>query len=178
MDAEEFDRRVAALEARSQVLHDVAEIENLHRRYFRTIAAHEFAEAGRYFTDDAEVDLHAAGPQVGRAAYEELFGRLAALVTTPDGYVLSSPVVSVHGDEATGTWTWHRFQCEFEVMGGSVRAWGPWWEGRHYAEYRRSPAGWRIRRLRIRAVAPDPDPPDRAESLPAAPNGSRRYDGK
>jgi hypothetical protein len=85
---------------------------------------------------------------------------MAAAGNPHDGYVLSSPVIDVEGDTATGTWTWHRHLCEFPVMGGMVRVFGPWWEGRYRCSYRRDNGGWKFSAMHFRLVAPDREAAD------------------
>jgi hypothetical protein len=78
---------------------------------------------------------------------------MAAQPLTGAGYVLSSPVVEVTGDHASGEWTWHRFA-----------AGGTWEEGRYRCAYRRTEDGWRFARLHFRVVLPhhDDSPADEA----------------
>jgi hypothetical protein len=60
--------------------------------------------------------------------------------------VLSSPIIDVTGDAASGEWTWHRFAAS-----------GTWEEGRYRCTYRRTEDGWRFSWLHFRVVLPDPD---------------------
>jgi hypothetical protein len=94
------------------------------------------------------------GETIGRPAIQQHFDGMAAQPLTGAGYVLSSPVVEVTGDEASGEWTWHRFA-----------ALGTWEEGRYRCAYRRTEDGWRFSRLQFRVVLPhgDDSPADDAD---------------
>ncbi len=81
------------------------------------------------------------------------------LYTLFHGYILSSPIIEVDGNRATGRWTWHRFIFEFLTPTGFTRAFGPWQEGRYRCEYARIEGKWKISNLYFRSVLPDPDPP-------------------
>jgi ketosteroid isomerase-like protein len=155
MTETELEQLVAALSDRVSRLEDVEAIKKLHRTYVRRLADREWAAMLDDFTEDAVVDLRHHGARTGRAELAELFGELEAAGNPHDGYVLSSPVVEVDGDEATGHWTWHRHLCEFPVMGGTLRVFGPWWEGRYRCSYRRAGGRWKFSAMTFRLVAPD-----------------------
>jgi ketosteroid isomerase-like protein len=157
MTDEELEARVLELEREVQRQEDVEEIKRLHYTYIRQLADRNWADMLEHFTDDAVVDLRHHGPRRGREELSQLFAAMHATGTPPDGYILSSPVVEVSGDRATGVWTWHRHLCEFSVGGGTIRMYGPWWEGRYVSEYAREDGRWKFSSLRFRLVAPDPD---------------------
>lgn len=110
-----------------------------------------------HFAPDAVVDLRHHGARVGHEQIAELFGAMRSSGNPHDGYVLSSPVIDIDGDAATGTWTWHRHLCEFPVMGAMLRVYGPWWEGRYRCSYARIDGRWKFTDVHFRLVAPDPD---------------------
>jgi ketosteroid isomerase-like protein len=128
MADDELQAQLASLGARLQSLEDVEAIKELHRRFTKAVADRRFATLSGYFTDDAVIDGMEAQPLSGA------------------GYVLSSPVVDVTGDTASGEWTWHRFSAR-----------GTWEEGRYRCAYRRTADGWRFSRLHFRVVLPEPD---------------------
>jgi ketosteroid isomerase-like protein len=164
MTDDELEAQLVALRARAQRLEDVESIKKLHRTYVRQLADRRWDDMPGMFTADAVVDLRSHGPRRGHAQIAELFGAMRAAGNPPDGYVLSSPVIDVDGDFATGTWTWHRHLCEFPVMDGVVRVFGPWWEGRYRCAYRREAGQWKFATMRFRLVAPDREAEPEAEA--------------
>jgi hypothetical protein len=168
MTETELEQMVATLSVRVGRLEDVEAIKKLHRTYVRQLADREWAGMLDNFTADAVVDLRHHGVRQGRAELAELFEAMHAAGNPPDGYVLSSPVIEVAGDQATGRWTWHRHLCEFPVMGAMLRVFGPWWEGRYRCSYRRVDGRWKFSAMTFRLVAPDKDiEADRAAWLQA-----------
>ncbi len=150
MNQTEYARRRADLAQRLRRLDDLAELRTLTRRYVRRLATRDWAGMIDDFTDDAVVSIRDHGERRGRDELTELFDQMHAAGSPPDGYLLTSPELEVSGDTATGAWTWHRLFSELPVMGGSVRATGPWWEGRYRIGYRRVDEGWRFADLRFR----------------------------
>jgi uncharacterized protein (TIGR02246 family) len=151
--------RVADLEAR-------AAIEDLHRSLVRAVADRRFTILADWFTDDAVIDMRSHGPKAGRSTIAEHFAHMDAVPLDGAGYILSSPVVTVTGDEAEGEWTWHRLHSTAIVAGRPVRVSGPWEEGRYSCTYRRVDGRWRFHRMRFRVVRPDLDPEH--DAAPAA----------
>jgi ketosteroid isomerase-like protein len=142
----ELQAQLASLGARLQSLEDVEAIKELHRRFTKAVADRRFATLSGYFTDDAVIDMRQHGETVGTDAIKQHFDGMEAQPLTGAGYVLSSPVVDVTGDTASGEWTWHRFAAR-----------GTWEEGRYRCAYRRTADGWRFSRLHFRVVLPEPD---------------------
>jgi hypothetical protein len=157
MTETELQQMVAALSDRVGRLEDAEAIKALHRTYVRQLADREWADMVEHFTEDATVDLRHHGARRGHAELIELFSAMEAAGSPRDGYVLSSPVIEVDGATATGRWTWHRHMCEFPVMGGTLRVFGPWWEGRYHCTYRRVDGRWKFSAMTFRLVAPDRD---------------------
>jgi uncharacterized protein (TIGR02246 family) len=153
------------LRARLDELESRQAIEDLHRSFTRAVADRRFDELAGYFAPDGVIDMRRHGPISGRDAIAGHFAGMAAVPLTGAGYVLSSPVVAVDGDTASGTWTWHRFNADAIVGVKQVRVWGVWEEGRYWCEYRRVDGTWRFQSMRFRVVAPDhDDAPDAAEA--------------
>jgi uncharacterized protein (TIGR02246 family) len=146
MADDELQAQLASLGARLQSLEDIEAIKELHRRFTKAVADRRFATLSGFFTDDAVIDMRRHGETVGRDAIKQHFDGMEAQPLTGAGYVLSSPVVDVTGDTASGEWTWHRFA----VL-------GTWEEGRYRCAYRRTEDGWRFSRLHFRVVLPEPD---------------------
>ncbi|MDQ1658143.1 MAG: hypothetical protein QOD41_3226 [Cryptosporangiaceae bacterium] len=158
MTDDELEAQLVTLRARVQTLEDVEAIKKLHRTYIRRLADRQWHDMVDMFTADAVADLRQHGPRHGHAEIAELFASMRAAGNPPDGYVLSSPVIDVDADLATGTWTWHRHLCEFPVMGSVLRVFGPWWEGRYRCTYRREDGQWKFATMVFRLVAPDREP--------------------
>ncbi len=147
----ELERRILDLEGRD-------EIQSMHATFVRAVADRRFDALAGYFADDAVIDMRAHGPRSGREAIAEHFQHMADVPLEGASYVLSSPVVTVDGDHATGVWTWHRFYSNAVVGGREVTVWGVWDEGRYDCEYTRIDGRWRFSRMRFRIVRPTPDP--------------------
>jgi ketosteroid isomerase-like protein len=147
----EYAERHSAAADRLRRLDDLAELRSLTRRYVRRLAAREWSGMLDDFTDDAIVSIRDHGERRGRAELAELFEQMHAAGSPPDGYLLTSPELELTGDDtATGIWTWNRFFSELPVLGGALRATGPWWEGRYRIGYRRVENRWRFADLRFR----------------------------
>lgn len=153
----ELDR----LRRQVQRLEDIESIKSLHRRYIRKLADRDWEGMADFFTDDAVTDIRWHGRTEGKQQLiEDVFDELHTLVKSADGYVLSSPVIEIEpgSDHAYGEWTWHRHICEFRTMGGYMRVWGPWLEGRYRCHYERVDGDWKFKDMWFRAVLPDRDP--------------------
>ncbi|GAB3633810.1 hypothetical protein GCM10027421_31630 [Microbacterium shaanxiense] len=149
---------LAELLARVDRLEAVQAITLVHNEYVRALATRDWDAVADLYTEDAECDIRHHGVHIGRESIRGMFSSdLREVVLSNDGYILSSPSITVEGDHASGTWTWHRFQSDFQTGLGRVRIWGPWSEGRYEAEYRREDGHWRISRLWFRVHAPDSD---------------------
>ena len=152
MTDDEFKSQLVALQARVQTLEDIESIKTLHREFTRAVADRRFDVLSGFFTDDAVIDMRRHGETHGRDAIGRHFDGMAAVPLTGAGYLLSSPIVHVSGEVATGEWTWHRLLADALVAG-----WGVWEEGRYRCSYRRTEDGWRISRMHFRVVLPEPD---------------------
>ncbi|MDQ1710155.1 MAG: hypothetical protein QOG49_1540 [Frankiaceae bacterium] len=155
MTDEELEAQLVTLRTRVQILEDVEAIKKLHRTYVRHLADRRWDDMLGMFAADAVVDLRHHGARQGHTQIAALFDAMDAAGNPHDGYVLTSPVIDVDGESATGTWTWHRHLCEFPVMGGVLRVFGPWWEGRYRCSYRRDADQWKFASMHFRLVAPD-----------------------
>jgi uncharacterized protein (TIGR02246 family) len=157
MADDELQAQLASLGARLQSLEDLEAIKELHRRFTKAVADRRFGTLSGFFTDDAVIDMRRHGETVGRDAIKQHFDGMEAQPLTGAGYVLSSPVVEVTGDAASGEWTWHRFLADRPADGEPAAVRGTWEEGRYRCAYRRTEDGWRFSRLQFRVVLPDPD---------------------
>lgn len=161
MNADSVEARLELVERRLQGLEDIEAIKILHRTYIRKLADRDWDGMADMFTDDAVTDIRFHGRTVGKQELiDKVFGPLHALMKSHDGYILSSPVISVSddGESAYGEWTWHRHVCEFRILGGLTRVWGPWLEGRYKTHYQRVGGTWMFQDMWFRVVLPDHDP--------------------
>jgi ketosteroid isomerase-like protein len=164
--------RLDALERRLQRLDSIDSIKNLHRTYIRKLADRDWDGMADFFTDDAVTDIRWHGRTTSKQELiDNVFAELHALVKSHDGYILSSPVITVadDGETAYGEWTWHRHVCDFRTTGGFMRVWGPWLEGRYKCEYRLVEGQWLFSDMWFRVVLPDrdPEPGEMAERVAA-----------
>jgi ketosteroid isomerase-like protein len=157
MADDELQAQLVSLGARLQSLEDIEAIKELHRRFTKAVADRRFETLSGFFTDNAVIDMRRHGETVGRSAIKQHFDGMEAQPLTGAGYVLSSPLVEVTGDAASGEWTWHRFLADrpADVTSAGVR--GTWEEGRYRCAYRRTEEGWRFSRLHFRVVLPEHD---------------------
>jgi ketosteroid isomerase-like protein len=150
--------KIRELESQVDELRSVQQITELQNRYVQDLADRNWTGVAAAYADDAVCDIRMHGVHTGREAIADMFrSELENVVTTRDGYILSSPSIRVNGDEAYGEWTWHRLQCEFRTSFGLLRVWGPWSEGRYKCEYARVDGTWKIKSLWFRVIRPDSD---------------------
>lgn len=169
MSSSSPDPLLVDLLARVDRLEAVQQISAVHNDYVRALADRDWDRVAGHYTDDAYCDIRNHGVHRGRTEIRKMFAHdLENVVRTRDGYILSSPVITVNGDTATGEWIWHRLQSDFHTALGTMRVWGPWSEGKYICEYRRSEGVWRISKLWFRVHAPDSD-----DELLAAKNEAR-----
>lgn len=159
-------RELERLRTRLDELESLQAIEDLHRTFTRAVADRQFTELADYFCADGVIDMRRHGPISGRAAIAAHFAGMAAVPLSGAGYVLSSPVVEVDGDTASGVWTWHRFNAEATIGTKRVRVWGVWEEGRYQCRYRRTDGVWQFAGMRFRVVLPDHDDTQDASEEP------------
>jgi ketosteroid isomerase-like protein len=143
---DELDLHLSGLRARLQVLEDLEAIRTLHSRFTRAVADRAFDSLPGFFTQDAIIDMRRHGEMRGIDAITRHFAGMESAPVLGAGYALSSPVLEVTGDDATGEWTWHRFLTD-----------GGWEEGRYRCAYRREGDGWAISRMHFRVVLPSHD---------------------
>jgi SnoaL-like domain len=162
----ELGRRVFELEREVTRLRAIDDIKSLHRRYIRFLADRDWVHMHDMFDDDVVTDISFNGITNGKAELLAVFDRLSKMSVAHDAYVLSSPVVKVDGERATGEWTWHRHYCELLTrQGAAVNVWGPWMEGRYRCQYVKRDGEWKFIYLWFRTVAPDPGADDRLKEL-------------
>jgi ketosteroid isomerase-like protein len=143
---DELDLQLSALRARLQLLEDLEAVRTLHHRFTRAVADREFDSLPGFFTQDAIIDMRRHGEMRGIDAIARHFAGMESAPVLGAGYALSSPVLEVTDDDASGEWTWHRFLID-----------GGWEEGRYLCSYRRAADGWRISRMHFRVLLPHHD---------------------
>ena len=155
---QELLQRLELLEGQVRDLTAIKEIETLHQQYVKDLADRNWAGVANAYAEDAVCDTRNHGRHHGREGIAAMFATdLEDVVKSRDGYVLSSPSITVTGDTAYGEWTWHRFQCEFRTSFGLMRVWGPWSEGIYKCHYERIGGEWKIKDLWFRVIRPDTD---------------------
>jgi hypothetical protein len=158
MSEEATAARLRRLEERIDQLESAEAIRDLQATYVRFLADRQWTAMLDLFDEGAVTEISFHGETRGKAALRRVFDQLSHTATSHDAYVLSSPVIRVDGDTASGTWTWTRHYCDITVPQGVVlRVFGPWMEGRYDCRYVRRDGRWLISMLRFHSVAPDPD---------------------
>ncbi|MDX2376367.1 nuclear transport factor 2 family protein [Microbacterium sp. LRZ72] len=175
MTASISDSTIADLLERVDRLESVQAITKLHNDYVRNLAVRNWSAVADAYTHDAICDIRHHGVHKGRDAIEEMFTQdLLPVVHSKDGYILSSPNITVDGDTAHAIWTWHRLQADFKTSLGWTRIWGPWSEGAYDVEYAREAGEWKISKLWFRVHAPDHDDEIAAAKAAGGVVGARR----
>ncbi|NDK31952.1 nuclear transport factor 2 family protein [Nesterenkonia haasae] len=159
------------LEYLEKCLHELTsaqDIQKLQQKYFRDLAERNWDGVAEAYAEDAVCDIRQHGPHQGKEEIATMFStELEPVVKSRDGYMLSSPDITVDGDTAYGEFVWHRFVCEFRTSFGMMRIWGPWSEGIYKVHYRRIDGVWKIQDLWTRVVRPDHD-----DDVAAMPEGA------
>lgn len=147
------------VEATLRRLEDCEEIRLLKYTYGRLIArmleqrsAEEEAALARVFTEDAVGNFgrNRQGLREGRNALLDLFTTTLPAVRQWFMHFIENPLLEVNGDHARGEWM---VLAPTQAKPGALPAVSPA-IGRYVEEYRRTPQGWRIRRLAFREEAP------------------------
>jgi SnoaL-like domain len=146
----------AELLARVQTLEDIEQIKVLQMRFWRACdgellggPTHPPEEIAELFTLDAvwdvtpvEADGVALPGSVAQGRDEIMRWFARSQIRQPFVFHLGGmPIIEVDGATAIATW---------RVVNASTVAGGAYWGAAHYdAEYRRTPAGWRISMIRM-----------------------------
>jgi len=157
----DLEARLLELEKRVQRIDDIEAVKTLHHEYIRKLADREWEGMADMFCEDAVTDIRWHGRTTSRQELaDRVFAELHGVARSHDGYILSSPMITVaeDGQTAYGEWTWHRHISEFRTFGGYMRVWGPWLEGRYKCHYRKVDGQWLFSDVWFRVVLPDPDP--------------------
>lgn len=150
--------RLERMERRLEDLTSVQEIEKLQNQYVTDLHGPELGRRRERLRGGCRLRHPQPRTPPGRENIAAMFSTdLEDVVKSRDGYILSSPSITVNGDSAYGEWTWHRFQCEFRTSFGMMRVWGPWSEGHYKCHYQRIDGVWKIKDLWFRVNRPDTD---------------------
>lgn len=126
---------------------DELEIDTLLSRYCRAVDTKDWQLYRSMFTDDAHVDYSAAGLVVGTCDDAVAYlGHHQASITTGMHYV-TNVESRVDGDSAAVVAMW------FNAVRLPGRNGISYFHGRWHDDLVRTPAGWRIRALRLEVVA-------------------------
>ncbi len=121
-----LEERLLRLEQQVDALSSAEAIRNVQHQYVRYLADRRWSDIPPLFAEErSQPDISYHGVTHGRAELIDVMERLSKVASTDDAYIVSSPVIQVNGDEATGEWTWTRLYCDFLTPHGStVRVWG------------------------------------------------------
>lgn len=100
------------LEGRLKRVEDLLEIHRLFIDYGSHLDAGRFDEYASLFAEDGEVLMGPMGRAKGRDAIRDLMAAQLAHRVGTSYHVISSPVVDIHGDEATSEVMWTVIQRE------------------------------------------------------------------
>ncbi|MDO8674287.1 MAG: nuclear transport factor 2 family protein [Dehalococcoidia bacterium] len=132
------------LEQRLQRLEDIEEIRKLKALYCKYAdvgwdgAEYSMDKWAELFTEDVVWDGDTAGRWEGREQLRPLGDKVTKFAI----HYMVNPIIEVTGDSATGVW--HGLVPMTTPNGKSLLV-----AGKYEEEYVRTPAGWRIRRLKF-----------------------------
>lgn len=141
-------------------LRDIEEIRKLKSRYIEACdggwggrASHDADTIASLFTEDCEWDGGVFGNRQGREALRDYYRAIRPEDNPSAFHILTSPIIEVDGDEATGSW---HLTIVLTLRDGSSQLLG----GVFSDCYRRTGEGWRIHGSHFtRAVAGQYDRP-------------------
>jgi len=141
MDTTQYDDRLAALEARLQMLEDQLAVQQLLNRWGPAVDTGNSAAAAALWTDDGVLESEISyldGP-ADVAAMVESEGQ-QSLIRQGCAHVQAFPLITVEGDRATATGYsrvyLHQEDGSYEVWRVSANRW----------EFARTTSGWRATR--------------------------------
>lgn len=145
-ELEKILAEVERLKRRVEVLEDMEEIKRLHRDYIYWLCEKNWDRMLECFVEDVEAEIMGDRFQ-GKAEIERFFKNvLQERISLKDGHIVSQPVLSVRGEEASGYWILYLFFSE-----PSTR----WLQGRQECVYVKVGGKWRIKKMRF--IAPWPE---------------------
>jgi hypothetical protein len=121
----DLDARMAAPEARVQVLSDTLDVMRVIASYAPSVDGGAADVIGQFWTEDAVYDSDADTPLVGRGPMVELAERVGGL-TFGAAHFFNLPIVTVHGDHAVVTGesnTYHQEGDRYVVARVSSNRW-------------------------------------------------------
>jgi len=135
------ESRIAALETRLRYLEDLAEINQLVRRYGPAVDSGSLTEAPELWEQDGVYDVSGIPRMEGREDIGAMLRNTGHQSAIHDGcgHILTSPHIEIDGDEATGRShsmmiRWNAEAGQFFVFRLSSTTW----------HFRRTGEGWRI----------------------------------
>jgi ketosteroid isomerase-like protein len=155
METTQFEDRLAALEARVQMLEDQLAVQQLMNRWGPAVDTGDSAAAAAIWTDDGVLQSEISyldGP-VGVAAMVESDGQ-QTLIRQGCAHIQAFPLITVEGDRATATGYsrvyLHREDGSHEVWRVSANRW----------EFSRTSNGWRATRRTNHVIDGGPEARD------------------
>ena len=136
----------------AQTLIDRAQITDLITHYYYNFGREDAENFADFYADDAELILGARSYK-GREGIESAYGRGAAAENQgrparPERYsfnvTISNPLIVVHGDTATSQVIFTEYVIQNQGDPLQVTT-----QGREYATFVRTPAGWRYKTRQI-----------------------------
>ena len=129
---------------RLRELHDIEEIKKLKSRYIEACdggwdgqLSHDPEKIVNLFTEDCVWDGGAFGNRQGREALREYYLSSDASKRASAFHLLTSPIIDVTGDEATGSW-------HLTILLSTLDGPSSLIAGTFADEYHRTEDGWRI----------------------------------
>jgi hypothetical protein len=147
----QFHNDSPAVKARLERLEDLEQLRDLKALYARRVdenhrsPSHDAAvAAANLFTDDAVLDLGAAGRYEGRAQILNAFENIFPSVTAWSMHYIVSPLLHVTGSTATGTWYFLLYtQPKTNPPSPVITL-----QGIYEEKYVKTPNGWRFKEVK------------------------------
>jgi hypothetical protein len=165
LESTQYEDRLAALEARVQLLEDQLAVQQLLNRWGPAVDTGESAAAAALWTDDGVMESEIARLDGPAAVFEmvESDGQ-QALIAQGCAHVAGFPLIMVDGDRAAATCYsrvyLHRDDGGYEIWRVSANRW----------EFARTDAGWRATRRTNHVIDGGPEARDLLRrGLPATP---------
>ena len=152
---------IEELEKRLGVLQDIEDIKKIHYRYFNGLNTSDIDEILPCFSEDGVVDVHAgmAGSHEERRAFFQKL--LSEHHIGKEGLFMVHPIISVDGDQATGSWLVYIQFAQPRKMSPRPTIFTTddapdWMQGYYEMEYARENGEWKISymKFRCRLISP------------------------
>lgn len=155
--AQEIDNHIKTLEQKVQLLEAKEEIRELQHHYINVFSLADWDAVMECFCEDCSFALgHMEKAAQGKAELEKLFREFFSKGHTGrDCNIAVHPLVSVNGDEGSGTWTLYQF-FSYQRTGQMLFM----VKGSYDMKYKKEAGKWKIKSLKYtRIICPPGDPP-------------------